>query len=158
MKVRGITIGVFLLLLAGVVVFWITWRRGEPRRTSIHTLERLQTSLSEANPNALLDTLLLPAALAQRTVPEQAEFINKTLRDEVSREGVVALKKAGQFGPLQEMFPVEATRWAKQAGVRVEDCVAFKMERNGIRAEVVVHRSGTAYRIVRCNNVKQMAS
>jgi len=158
MKVRGITVGLSLLLLAAGVTVFVLWRRGEPRRSSIHTLERLQTSLGTGNPTVLLDTLLLPPALAQRTAPEQAEFINKTLRDEISPEGIVALKKGGRFGPLQEVFPAEGDRWAQQAGVKVEDCLAFRMERNSIQAEVVVHRSGTTYRIVRCNNVKQMAS
>ena len=41
--------------------------------------------------------------------------------------------------------------------MKVEDCVAFKMERAGIRAEVVLLREGETYRVVRCNNVKQMA-
>ena len=49
--------------------------------------------------------------------------------------------KEGLFGPLQEMFPQEAAAWAAQAGVKVEDCVAFKLEQNGLRAEVVLKLS-----------------
>ena len=31
------------------------------------------------------------------------------------------------------------------------------MERDGIRAEVVLHQTPDGFRVVRCNNVKQMA-
>jgi hypothetical protein len=54
------------------------------------------------------------------------------------------------------VFPQEAPFWAKAAGVEVADCVAFRGEKNGIRAEVVITTNG-AYRIIRVNNVKQMA-
>ncbi len=57
------------------------------------------------------------------------EFLTKALRDEISAEGIGALKKDGAFGPLRKMFPTEAETWANQAGVKAEDCVAFKMER-----------------------------
>ncbi|MBI4327376.1 MAG: hypothetical protein HY674_19245 [Chloroflexi bacterium] len=110
----------------------------------------------------------MPSAISSRTVPEQIEFITKALRDEISPEGIEMLRKRGQFGPLKDLFPIEAGGWAKQAGVGVEDCVAFKMERNGLRAEVVLMKPSTLnsqpstaeahFRILRCNNVKQMAS
>ena len=65
------------------------------------------------------------------------------------------------------MFPAEAEGWARQAGVNPDDCVAFKLDRNGLRAEVVLLKPSTlgsqsstpepSHRIVRVNNVKQMA-
>ena len=61
------------------------------------------------------------------------------------------------FGGLSDVFPIEAAGWAEQAGVKPADCLGFKLERNGIRAEVVLVREGASYRVVRCNNVKQMA-
>ena len=67
------------------------------------------------------------------------------------------LQREGSFGLLRTLFPAEAEKWAKQAGVKPEDCVAFKMERTGVRAEVVLLREGQTLRVVRCNNVKQMA-
>jgi len=78
------------------------------------------------------------------------------------------LKRDGAFGPLANLFPAEAETWAKQAGVKPEDCVAFKLERNGLRAEVVLVRTPDSplvprpsslpgYRILRCNNIKQLA-
>lgn len=83
-------------------------------------------------------------AWASRTRAEQIEFISKALRDELSREGLVVLKKEGRFGSLNELFPAEADVWAVQAGVKPEDCVAFRMERNGLRAEVVLVRNSGA--------------
>ena len=74
----------------------------------------------------------------------------------MSPAGIVALKRAAVFGPLRDVFPDQAEQWAQQAGVKEEDCVAFKMEHGGVRAEVVLLAKDGSYRIIRCNNVKQM--
>ena len=37
-------------------------------------------------------------------------------------------------------------------------CVAFRLEQDNIRAEVILVREGNTHRVVRCNNVKQMAA
>jgi hypothetical protein len=108
-------------------------------------------------------------ALQSRTPSEQLEFITKALSDEVSLEGLAVLKKEGRFGALKEVFPVEADGWVAQAGVKLEDYVAFRLERNGLRTEVVLactsdsppathHSPRHTYRIVRCNNVKQLGN
>jgi hypothetical protein len=157
MKVRRIAIGACLLLVVAAGVFWITRQRGAPKRNSLHTMERLQSSLAGGDPNTIVNIVQLSSSLGQRTAPEQVEFLSKTLRDEVSAEGLVALAKGATFGPLQMVFPAEGNKWASQAGVKVEECVAFRMEKNGIRAEVVLVKQGDSYRVIRCNNVKQMA-
>ena len=84
-------------------------------------------------------------------------WIADVLRDEVSAEGLAELRRHARFGPLAEVFPDEAKRWADTASVPVGECVAFRMERDGLRAEVVLHRTPAGFRILRCNNVKQMA-
>ena len=145
----------FLVALGGFL--WFRWKHDEPRRTSLAALQRLSTALSSNNREEVLSTVILPQAVQGRTVPEQAEFLSKALQDEISSQGLAELKKHGAFGPLTELFPKEASRWAEQAGAKPNDCVAFKMERAGIRAEVVLLREGQGFRIVRCNNVKQMA-
>lgn len=157
MRARLIPTLVCLLLAIAAAVLWYSWKRNEPRRKSIHALEHLQSSLNSASSESLQKEVVLPAVLAQRTVPEQSEFIRKVLQDEISPEGIVALRKGAIFGSLREVFPDTAERWAQQAGVKAEDCMAFRMERNGIRAEVVVQSRNGSYRIIRCNNVKQMA-
>ena len=118
---------------------------------------RLDTALRTGNSADLLSTICLPAAIQGRTAPEQAQFLTKALADEISPEGLTVLQREGSFGPLTNLFSAEAEKWANQAGAKPEDCVAFKMERTGIRAEVVLLRAGKTFRIVRCNNVKQMA-
>jgi len=100
----------------------------------------------------------MPVAIRSQTPAEQQEFLTKTLADEISPAGVEALKRHAEYGPLKSVFPKEAPVWCSQAGVNVDDCVAFKMERAGIRAEVVMLHEGQTYRLVRCTNVKQMAS
>lgn len=106
----------------------------------------------------MLQTVMLPQALRGRTVSEQAEFLSKALRNEISPEGLAVLRREGKFGSLTNLFPAEARAWAEQAGVKPEDCVAFRMERDSIRAEVVLVREDEAYRVVRCNNVKQLVA
>ena len=86
------------------------------------------------------------------------EFLRKALQGEISSEGIVALKKDGEFGPLSRVFPKEAAGWANQAGVKAEDCVAFKLERNGQRSEVVLWKQGITFLVLRCNNVGRLAS
>ncbi len=161
---------VLLLIVAGVL--WLRWKEGEVCRSAIQTLGRLDTALRTGNSADLLSTVCLPAAIQGRTGPEQAEFLTKALADEISPEGLAVLQQEGAFGPLTNLFPVEAADWAKQAGVKPEDCLAFKLERNGLRAEAVLAResnnhnpasgvqhpdSRIQYRIVRLNNVKQLA-
>jgi hypothetical protein len=73
------------------------------------------------------------------------------------------LRKHGDYGPLTNLFPAEAEAWAKEAGVNAGDCLAFRLERPGLRAEVVLaqvgpdRRAGRSFKIVRVNNVKQLA-
>jgi hypothetical protein len=165
------TFGVVALLVLASGFLWLKWKHDEPRRNCLQTLSQLDTALRTGNSPDLLKLICTPAAIQGRTAPEQAEFLTKALADEISPEGLVVLQREGQFGVLRNLFPAEAEGWAKQAGVKSEDCVAFKLERNGLRAEVVLTAEqdgrGQAsedrsqperhYRIVRLNNVKQLA-
>ena len=147
-----------MLLVLVVAFLWIRWRQDEPRRISLNTLQTLAHALDAGQADTLLGSLELPQALLDRTPPEQVEFITKALRDEISPEGIIALKRNGAFGPLKQLFPTDAEAWAKQAGVSPAECVAFRLEKNGLLAEVVLHMQEKTCRIVRCNNVKQMAA
>jgi len=167
MKTR---LGVAVLGVAlAAVVFWrLHWRQEEPRRISLEALAQLNTNLRSGSADKLLNVLVVPQALANRTRAEQIDFIRKVLRDEISPEGIYALRRHGTFGPLKDLFPKEAAGWASQAGVAPEDCVAFKMERpSGFRAEVVLVKATAlgqqssakpVCRILRCNNVQQLAA
>jgi len=161
--------GIVLLAVAllGAALYW-WWVQDAPRRASLATLTRLDTALHSANRADLLDLIVIPAAIQGRTAPEQSEFLVKALNDEISPEGLAVLRKHGDYGPLRKLFPTEADTWAKQAGVKPEHCVAFKLERNNLRAEVVLLHllaapnrsdggSPPSFRIVRVNNVKQLA-
>jgi hypothetical protein len=163
--------GVLALLIVAASVIWLwRWKQDEPRRTAIHALEDFTMALQSRNSDNLLRAVVLPAAIQGRTAPEQIEFHTKALQDEISAEGLAVLKREGQFGLLTNLFPAEAHAWTTQAGVKPEDCIAFKLERNGLRAEIVLVRdsllpstldprpSTPDFRIVRCNNVKQLAN
>jgi hypothetical protein len=159
-------IATLVVTLLGIT-FYSWWIHGAPRRQSLASLTRLDRALESGNRPELVDLLIVPAAVRDRTVPEQSEFLAKALADEIAPAGLAVLRKHGAYGPLKKLFPVEAEAWANQAGVRADDCVAFRLERRGLRAEVVllrpsdfeseVTRGQAPFRIVRVNNVKQMA-
>lgn len=144
-----------LVIVGGLSCFF--WKQGEPRRNSIKTLNDFSHALNSEDSAALLESVVLPRAFQGETISEQSEFLVKALHDEISPSGVLALKHHAAFGSLEKIFPDKAAAWCKQANVNPDDCVAFKMERAGICAEVVLVREGNAYRVLRCNNVKQMA-
>ncbi|MCU0785623.1 MAG: hypothetical protein MUF81_16580 [Verrucomicrobia bacterium] len=164
-KIRHCLALVAVIVLAAGAAYFL-WQRDAPRRNSGRAIETFAAALNSGNADSLLKTVVLPVAVSGRTSAEQIEFLTKALHDEISPEGIGVLKREGQFGSLTNLFPVEAKTWAEQAGVNPEDCVAFRMERNGLRAEVVLvnnaplatRHSSLAFRIVRCNNVKQLAA
>jgi hypothetical protein len=157
-------LGVSLVLLLGYGA-WHGWKRNEPRRRCLETLQELRSALNSPDTSKLRQIILLPAALQGRTPAEQTGFVRKALQDELSIEGLNLLKKEGEFGPLAKLFPLESTNWAAQAGVDMTNCVAFRLDHsNGLRTEVVLTRqpatshpsSGITYRVLRCNNVKPL--
>lgn len=145
--------------LALCVAGWFLLRpqpKPKERAQALALMEQLGAALSAPGERALLDLLVVPAAVRGRTESEQNEFVRKALADEVSAEGIRVLAKEGSFGPLAAVFSNEAARWAGAAGVSVSNCVAFRLERNGVVAEVAIATNGSP-RVIRCNNVKQMA-
>jgi hypothetical protein len=150
-------IGTTIILGFTACFLWLKWKHDEPRRHSLDALQNLRAAIA-SNSAAILDVVVLPQAIAGQTSAEQIEFLDKALQDEISAEGIAALKRHGAFGPLKNLFPQEAGRWAEMAGVEVDNCVAFRMERGGIRAEVVLASAKNSYRVVRCDNVRQMAT
>ena len=160
---KWIAVVVAIGVSVAAIVYW-HWRQDAPRRACLDTATQLCSALNSGDTTKLLETVALPDALLGRTAAEQSEFLRKALADEISPEGLAMLRRDGQFGPLTNIFPAEATQWASQAGVNVGNCVAFKLERPGLRAELVLagpsslnSQPSTAFRIVRCNNIKQLA-
>lgn len=129
-------------------------RQDQPRRGCLATLERLNLAIARRDAAGLLQALIIPESVAGRTPSEQAEFIQKALKDEISSEGIALLKKNAQFGPLKEIFPQEAEQWAAQAGVQSENCLAFRLDRLARpRMEVVIFTNEHQFRVIRCNNI-----
>jgi len=151
---RGIIVAATGLAVGTAILLW---QHGQPRREALQEVSKLADNLANNHGAELLDTILIPVAIQSRTQSEQEQFLAKALADEISPAGVEALKRHADFGPLKSIFPDEAPVWCSQAGVNADDCVAFKMERAGIRAEIVLVREGQNYRVVRCKDVKQMA-
>jgi thiol:disulfide interchange protein len=156
MKIRGrVIIVVATGLAVGAAV--LLWQRGQPRREAVLTVSKLADALANQHGADLLNIVVLPTAIRSQTPGEQQEFLAKALSDEISPAGVLALKQYAQFGLAKSIFPDEYASWCQQAGVDADNCVGFKMERAGIRAEILLVHEGQNYRVVRCKDVKQMA-
>jgi hypothetical protein len=150
-----LVVGIVATVLA-VISGILFWQHGQPRRVALQEISKLADNLANQHGSELLEIVVMPAAIRSQTPAEKQEFLTKALADEISPEGVLALKNHAQFGLAKLIFPDEYANWCQQAGVDAGDCVAFKMERGGVRAEVLLVHDGQIYRVVRCNNVKQM--
>jgi hypothetical protein len=164
---RWVAIIVVFLGVGTAFLWYAIQRQGEVRRACVGCLRQLSETLEGGEPSRLLSLVALPEVVRGRSPAEQAEFLSKALREEVSLEGVRVLEREGWFGSSAELFPEEAEAWARQGGVETSDCVAFRMEKENLRCEVVLAKvipsdeesssGGVSYRILRVNNVRQMA-
>ena len=155
---RLVITGSIIVILVCCGIFALNrYRRGEPRRNALAVISEIDRALTSSEVSKTMPLLELSPTLAARSPEDQVQWIAEVLRDEVSAAGLAELRRHARFGPLAQMFPEEAKRWAESAHLAVESCVAFRMERGGIRAEVVLHQTPTGFRVLRCNNVKQMA-
>ena len=151
--------GWVVLLVIGVGMGLLSVRQAHsPRYRGLKVLSGLNSRLCARGSGSVVEFLVLPQALAGRSPQEQEIFTQKALAEELSEDGLKVLRKVAQFGPLMRLFPNEGLAWATQAGVKAEDCVAFRAERAGIRTEVVLILDEDSCRVVRCNNVRQLAS
>jgi hypothetical protein len=149
-------LSVVTCLLALICLSAHQWRKGEPKRDCLAALLQFQTSLDSPDSRLLLKEVVVPQVVMGKTPQEQAEFIRKALRNEISEDGVLLIAKHGTFGPLNQIFPGRGAAWAREAGVNPDDCVAFRCDRESLRTEVVFEVQGQTYRIVRCNNVNNL--
>lgn len=148
---------VSILILAVAVGASVLWLSGDSKRSSLKALSRLEELVSDSNQVIPQDLVVLPEAAKSKTQAEANQWLRDLLREELSSEGIQSLKRSAQFGPLPEIFPETASMWAKSAGYRPDECFAFRMDRDGVTAEVVFVPGPQGFRISRCNNVKQMA-
>ncbi len=152
-----ILFGAGLLVLSAGLLVW-RWHAGQPGRQCLTSVGELARCLAAGDGQAALRVVAMPVAQATRSSSEQAEFLVSALRDEVSVEGLRVLRKTGEFGPLDRVFPVEGASWARQAGVDPAKCLAFKAARGDVHAELVFFLDGATCRVVRVNNVAQLAN
>jgi hypothetical protein len=148
-----LAVAMFLLVAASALV----WLQGtSPRSQAICTAFEFATAVQKDSFGSLEHLVYLPSVVSEQSGDERIRFLREVLSNEVSVAGIKALRTNGQFGPLRMIFPEQADRWAKLFQINAEDCVAFKMQRNGITAQLVLVKQKNEFRILRCNNVKQM--
>ena len=159
---RKTTIAVTILVSVaiGFIVFFVRqrWQAEAPQRAAAeyaHLFVQRLASTDSAGVG-LRDMVAMPAVYRQRTTQEQDDFIRKALKDEISGDGLRVLVQSGEFGSLREMFPAEAEAWTKPHGINPGECVAFRASRDSLQAELVLHVTQSGYRIIRCNNVRQL--
>ena len=143
-----------LILVIASILLILRWDKTKPRRDAVRFVHGVYEQLFTANDADVLNKIVLPSSYNTRTDTEKIDFLRKALRDEISEEGLRRIAKEGEFGALLDIFPETGNEWASKAGVGAGDCVAFRLERNGIRSELVVYVGTTPNRMVRANNIK----
>lgn len=154
---RRVWVLVAVVLVVGLAALVVHRQASSERRQAARLLGRVVDSLAARSSDALLELMVVPQVVAGKSTAEQAQWLRDVLREEVTAEGVAALRSKGKFGRLPEVFPESSSRWTEDSGVRPEDCLAWRMERGGITAEVVYASSPQGFRFLRINNVAQMA-
>jgi len=144
-----------LAVAVGCTVLW--WKSGDSKRQSLNALAQLEEIITDSNRTIPRELVVLPEVAKSKSQAECDQWLREVLREELSKEGIRELKQSARFGPLKEVFPESAAKWAESAGARADDSFAFRMDRNGVTAEVVLVPGSDGFRISRCNNVKQMA-
>ncbi|MBN2563472.1 MAG: hypothetical protein JXQ75_21345 [Phycisphaerae bacterium] len=106
----GAVAGAMLLLLSGMLLYvWFGNRARDPRLCATDVLVQLDKAIREpANSERLPAQIVLPPSVATRTIAEQVDFARKALRDEISHEGIEALRQHAQFGQALDVFPDQA--------------------------------------------------
>lgn len=129
------------------------------RRQAASFAGRFSQMLEARATDGLRQLVVSPSFLADKAPAERDHLMIDLLAGEVSAEGMNILVKEGVFGPLSSVFPTEQARWCKAFDVRSEDCVAFKLVRDNLTAELVLHReSDGSYRVLRANDIRQLAA
>lgn len=154
---RLVLVCIFALTVLIAVGASIFLRSKSPRAKAYDAALRLARAFDDNRSTDLGGLVRLPDFIAKKTAPEQSQLVSGILADEISSAGLAELRSRGEFGPLRELFPTEAAPWAAAFSVNPDNCVAFKMQRNGIRAELVLLQTDQQFVVLRCNNVKQMA-
>jgi hypothetical protein len=154
--VRKLTL--VLLLIAGSIVSWLRWSSGAERKAALIPGISLCSAISDNDHASLRGLIPAPEFLKERSPVERDELLMELIGNEISPEGLAVLARDGDFGPLKEIFPGQADSWAGAFGANADDCVAFRLQRNGTTAELVLHRLPDAtYRVLRCNDIRQLA-
>ncbi|MDB6005879.1 MAG: hypothetical protein JWR15_2866 [Prosthecobacter sp.] len=136
---------------------WFLVRRSQ-RNHAASAGNQLGETIQRRDLEGMRSLVQAPAFLNDRSQPERDLLTLNLLEGEVSPEGLAILTKDGDFGPLRSIFPSEAESWSKALAVNAEECVAFRLQKGGFTAELVLHRQADdTYRVLRCNDIRQLA-
>ncbi len=150
---RPATVGLAICLCSCLAMAQIGQCQDEPtQQTMIKNLDQFWKLLEKKDYVAASDYLVLPPDFK----PEMLKVFIE--RGELSSEGLKRLEREGQFGKAIEMFGADrATHYAERAKVDPEKCYGFVLELDGVSGEVIGFWNGTMFKLVRVNNVGQLA-
>jgi hypothetical protein len=102
--------------------------------------------------------MVAPPVFADHSQVEKGLLTLELLNNEVSAEGLDILANEGEFGPLNTLFPDQASAWLQPYGLSSDACVAFRLKRGQLTAELVLHRQPNgSYKVIRANDIRQLA-
>lgn len=128
------------------------------RARAISTAYQLNEAVRHQEGDGGNELLIAPPVFAERSHPEMILLMRDLLNSEISAEGLDILAEEGEFGPLKDLFPDQASAWLLPYGLSPDDCVAFKIQRGPLTAELVLHRQPDGgFKVLRANDIRQLA-
>lgn len=115
----------------------------------VEALQSLHKALKAGDYEGAADYFVIPGTPDAEDI-ERA--LTRTLKDELSEDGIFLLIDDGKFGPLKELHPSAGPRWATRSGVDLEACFSLALK----PAEVAAHWNGQRFRFIRLDEVRRI--
>ena len=152
-KARLVLVSVLSICLTVALLLIVNTPR-KLEHQALVTLSELEEVVREGASQRLMQLVVLPAVMNDRSETEKTRLMLEILGGEVTPEGIESLRENGECGTLQDVFPEEARKWTDPVRVDPALCVAFRLDGPEFRSEVVLVNQEDRMRVLRCNDVR----
>ena len=112
----------------------------------IKDLRGMSGNLAAGALDGLVERFVMPPGMT----PEEAKpSLAKSIKRELTIDGIDLMEAKATFGKLTELFPERGAKWATRVKIKPEECYALKHA----DGEVAAHWNGTAFRYLRVDDI-----
>ncbi len=115
----------------------------------IKDLRGMAGNLEAGALDELVEHFVMPPGM---TVEKAKPSLAKSIKRELSIEGIDMLEAKATFGKLTDLFPERGANWATRLEIKPEECYALK--HGG--AEIAAHWNGSNFRYLRVDDVAKL--